>query len=76
MFGIDAEIAALPVTMASQNMIRLVHGRACAYRVIGELEGECGKQKYGKRYEENLFLPVVEPEILEPHLETCLSVRA
>ena len=55
MFGIDAEIAALPVTMAGQNVIGLVNRRACAYRVIDKLEGECDKQECRGRYERNLF---------------------
>src|SRR5687768_14194188 len=41
MFGIDAEIAALPVSMAGQNMIGLVDRRACACCVINKLKREC-----------------------------------
>jgi hypothetical protein len=43
MFGIDAEIAALPMSMAGPNMIGFVNRRACACRVINELEGECSQ---------------------------------
>src|SRR5688572_23698912 len=43
MFGIDAEIAALPMSIAGENMIRLVNRRACACRVINKLERECGQ---------------------------------
>src|SRR5687767_2857676 len=76
MFGIDPEISALPVTIAGQNMIRLVNCRICSYCMIAKLEGECCKQENRSRYEENLFVQVVGSKLLDWHVGDCLSTKA
>ena len=68
MFGIYPEIAALPVTVAGQNMVRLVNCRTCSYRVIAKLEGECCKQENRSCYEETLFVQVAGSKILDCHV--------
>ena len=45
MLRVDAKIAALPMTMPSQNMKRLVNRRARPHRVINELERKGREQK-------------------------------
>jgi len=37
-FRVDAEITALPMPVAGQDMIRLVDRRTCAYRMVGKLK--------------------------------------
>jgi hypothetical protein len=44
MLRIDAEIAALPMTMSGQNMKRLVDRRACPNCVVDELGCKGGEQ--------------------------------
>jgi hypothetical protein len=45
MLRIDSKIAALPVTMAGQNMKRLVDRRTRPRRMVNELEGQSSEQE-------------------------------
>src|ERR1044071_2777622 len=53
MFRVDAEIAALPVPMAGQNMKRLVNRRTGPHSVVDELECKGGEEQHRQNGEQN-----------------------